>query len=260
MLKYYIDKIKDKYSGVFSICDVEAKDYSCYIDNIIFENKDRNKIKENIVYPIKSYFKTKTLNSLFINYHYFEDLQIGNIKQQSLQKYNQFKLDLVSNKSVLDIGCNTGYNVFKMSSKALSVCGIDINEQAIKTAIELNTIHYNNKNVEFIHDDIFNYDGKYDVILASSIFHYFVGRQQEFINKCYELLNDDGLLVLECGIVISNNKSEIIKRDVGDICEYPTKETLLEYSNRFSLIYEGVSVIQDGDKIERFIYHLKKKL
>lgn len=253
LLSFLKESIKKTYPNI-NFCDIIAFDYCCYTDGIKFENKDELLIKENIVTPLKKYFYKRELLRLNVSYHYFEDIRIGNQYQNSLEKYNRFTLTGIENKTILDVGCNTGYNVIKMASKAAKVIGLDNNHNALKTASYINNLYYKKDNLKFIFSDFLIYKThiKFDIILASSIFHYFVGKQQQFINKCYELLNDNGILVLECGILTT------VKPNRLD-CEYTSKEKLMQLCKDFECIYEGESVMQAGDNIQRYVFHFKKK-
>lgn len=196
------------------------------------------------------------MDELKINYHYFETIKIGNPVQKSKEKFDLFRLP-VADKTMLDIGCNSGYNCINASYNALHVTGIDIIESVIDTAKEINQQYFQRENIDFLQADILKYcpEKTFDVILASSIFHYFVGKQQLFIDKCYELLSDSGVLVLEAGI----SHDEVIKRADNSLCQYPSKETLLYFCRKFDLIYDCKSVLQGGDPIPRFVFHFQKK-
>ena len=252
LLTFCKDFIKNLYSKNINFCDITVFDYNCYLGNQLFYNKDIHKIKENIVYPLKKSFKIELSKQLNINYHYFDEFKFGNPKQRSKEKYSLFNFPDLTGKTVLDIGCNSGYNSIMMAETAKEVTGIDINSSAIDNANIVNRFLYERKNVKFINADVFDFTGKYDVILASSLFHYFVGRQQDFINKCYELLNNNGILILECGILINNIAP--IRKD----CEYTTRENLINICKEFKLIYECNSVNQIGDNVPRFVFHFKK--
>jgi 2-polyprenyl-3-methyl-5-hydroxy-6-metoxy-1,4-benzoquinol methylase len=192
-----------------------------------------------------------------INYHYFETIQIGNPKQRSKEKFDLFNLP-INGKTMLDIGCNTGYNSINASYDALHVTGIDNVPSVIVLAKEINDQYFHRENIDFVPTDIFKYNsgGKFDVILASSIFHYFVGKQQAFIDKCCELLEPHGgVLVLEAGI----SHDEVIRRADGQLCQYPSIETLLYFCKKFVLTYSCDSVKQGGDPIPRTIFHFTKR-
>jgi 2-polyprenyl-3-methyl-5-hydroxy-6-metoxy-1,4-benzoquinol methylase len=259
LLKFFKESIKVKFADALLICDISVMKYCCHVDNVVFINDNEADIEKNIVIPVKQYFRGKTLKSLNINYHYFEKIGIGNPIQKSAQKYAAFNLsDIIKNKIVLDIGCNSGYNCFNMSLTASGVTGLDILPVALKNAAVIKHFLYNSGKINFIQGNIldFNQD-TYDVILASSIIHYFVAAQQQFIDKCLELLTDQGILVLELGIA---EHSFITKRADNILCEYPSEHALLNVlCKNFNLIYKSPSVNQAGDSVPRFIYHLQKK-
>jgi len=225
-------------------------------------NKENNILKSKMIDFIEINNETEIYDKLTksiisnynIDYHYFETLKIGNPVQRSLEKYNKFNLDnIIVDKRCLDIGCNTGYNCIKMAYTALNVEGIDIAGEPIRIAEKINTLYFHHNNIKFIEYDVFKYsqESQFDIILASSIFHYFVGLQQLFIDKCYDLLTESGILVLECGILTDIKPQRID-------CEYTSRLKLLELCKAFELVYEGLSVLQNGDNIQRYVFQFKK--
>lgn len=258
LLIFFKDALKHKFADSLLVCDINVSKYCCYIDKLIFRNEKKCDIEKNIIIPIKYIFARHIMISLKVNYHWFESFGFGNPLQKSLDKYTAFNLDsIVKDKNILDIGCNSGYNCFKMAETAYTVTGIDILPEALKNAAIINNIKFRFTNIKFILCNLFDFNvGSFDVILASSIIHYFVGEQQNFIDKCFELLNAHGTLVLELGI--ADNK--IIKRSDGITCEYPSEDTLITIlCKNFILTYKSPSVNQLGDSIPRFIYHFHKK-
>jgi 2-polyprenyl-3-methyl-5-hydroxy-6-metoxy-1,4-benzoquinol methylase len=264
LLEFFKEDLKNKYNNIVNICDIYVSDFNCIVDNITFQNEKESEIEKNIVNPIKNYFSDKIINNLDIKYHFFEDFNIGNPFQNSLEKYKLFFLDrsnLILNKNVLDIGCNTGYNCFKMAEKAKSVTGIDIFFNPIRDASLINNFLYKFNNIKFFQCDFFDFkDGNFDVILASSVIHYFVYDQFKFFIKCHQILNKNGYLILEAGISQLPYFSEIIKRADNTTCEYPSEFKLInELCKDFHLIYKSKSINQHGDNTPRFIFQFLKK-
>lgn len=54
VLFFYKDMIKLKYPDI-EICYIIVYKYSCYINGVLFKNKELGEIKQNIVEPIKKY-------------------------------------------------------------------------------------------------------------------------------------------------------------------------------------------------------------
>lgn len=118
-----------------------------------------------------------------------------------------FASKLKSNRKVLDIGCGTGSPVTKyLSEKDIIVTGIDISEEMIKKAKELNL-----KNANFIVTDFFDYNPieKFDGIVAfDSFFHFGKNQQKDIYKRTSSMLTKGGYLLFTHG----KNDSEIIDK------------------------------------------------
>jgi len=289
LLDWFKDDIKREFADDFVICDVMSYMFQYYVDGIKFaipRGVDKNDIKKGLhalgtgtleryrksterycVRPIRSYFCKKIIEKIspLTNYHYFDDLPSGNPNQQSLQKWKKLNMDgLLKGKTMLDIGCNSGYNCIMASYHAKDVLGIDSVLSPLKIASIYTNKIYQRLNVEYIHSDFFAFDveQKFDVILCSSTMHYFVGKQKEFIDKCYNLLSDGGIFVLELGVVDKHRSTNVFVRTRADgaLTQYPANDYLVnDLCKDFEMIYCAESVQQAGDDIPRFVYHFKKK-
>lgn len=245
LLQFFLDRLKKDLSN-YKVVDILVFEKCCYIDGVKFHNNSEDTIKDVVLW-IKQY----VLKQLPINYHYFEDLNIGNPLQPSKAKYESFNIK--PSGHVLDIGCNTGYNCFRMSQTAVTVTGIDISKEAIQAAETVNDVAYYYSNVLFKQADIMAYIPgiEYEIILASSMFHYMPDKKA-FIDKCYLLLQMGGILCLECGIL-----SDGVTQNRKD-CTYTTEEELLKFADNFMLAAKYKSIDQAGDTVPRWVYHLMK--
>jgi 2-polyprenyl-3-methyl-5-hydroxy-6-metoxy-1,4-benzoquinol methylase len=84
--------------------------------------------------------------------------------QKHIARYNLI-LDAVSNKTVLDLACGTGYGSWLMAQVADYVVGVDINEDAIEFAIN----HYLDNNLEYDCRDILKYESTKPVDVVISL-------------------------------------------------------------------------------------------
>ena len=156
-----------------------------------------------------------------------------------LEKSRLLSFDLVG-KSILDVGCNAGYFLFKLIDKQpKTLVGIEIGEKFIYILNELNKEIYKSPLIKPILGDFFAYEfnEKFDLIICFSSFHYFKDAQ-EFFDKCYTLLNEGGTLLLE-------------------VEEYPEGSLNLQnyYKDNFTLVDRYKSIKQI--KHERWFYELK---
>ena len=177
-------------------------------------------------------------------------------------KLKALQLPDLTGKTVLDIGCNTGF--FCMYAKeqgASEVTGIDISAAFISQATERATEKH--LFIEYYLDHWNRIpDKKYDVILFLSSLHY-EKNPVAFFDNIYSHLSDDGILVLECGISPTYlHKNSITKQTRHDgVRFYPDIDTLLKvWLKKFSCRLFGLSVKQDGDNVNRFVIHCSKKV
>ncbi len=122
----------------------------------------------------------------------------------SFEKLERLKIPKnLKGKSFLDIGCNEGFfcNV-AIERGASRVVGIDNDKNFINNAKEI----YGNKGIIFLHEDWYNLPNeKFDIILWASAMHYELD-PLKVLMKIANILNDDGLFILECGIAPGNSK------------------------------------------------------
>lgn len=104
---------------------------------------------------------------------------------------------LSDNSKVLDIGCSTGSLLDKiknnLSNKA-ELTGIDISKDMINYAKKV----HKNKKIKFYCKDILKIKNKsYDLIISFYTLQFIhPNKKNSFIKKCYELLNQNGYLIL----------------------------------------------------------------
>ncbi|MFA6066858.1 MAG: class I SAM-dependent methyltransferase [Candidatus Babeliaceae bacterium] len=269
LLDFYQDVILAAYSEAHNIACMKCFDYNIYVGNELYMNNNINDILP-MMYIVTDDFKKYMLSILSAktNYHYFEDIKCGNPNQHSVEKYKCLNLiKHITNKTMLDIGCNTGYNSIFAAYAAKHVTGIDISLEAIETASAYNNLVYKHANLDFYAGDFYSMseDQQFDVILAASILHYQINDGDlmigNFIDKCYNLLTPGGVLILECGIMPEDTSYKIVTRlSDKQTCIYTNYEHLVKrLCSRFKLIYQNNSIEQAGDKVPRFVFHFQKQ-
>ena len=138
------------------------------------------------------------------------------------------KMQLDSNKTVLEIGVGTGRIALRVAPLCKEFTGIDISPKTIARAKE----HLSeNNNVNLICGDFneFELNNSFDVIYSSLTFMH-IEDKQSIINKVYSLLNAGGKFVLS----IDKNQDEFIDLGTSKIAVYPDNqndtETYLKHS------------------------------
>lgn len=138
--------------------------------------------------------------------------------------------------------------------------GVDYEPDAIEKA----TSHF--PDVEFIRSGWDEYldtsEEKFDVILFASAIHY-AEDQEKILEKAIGLLTEDGVLILECGIGATDDPTvSFITHERWDgPKKYFTKGHLRSTVRKlnFELFYDGDSVKQMGDAIDRRVFHIRRR-
>ena len=134
-----------------------------------------------------------------------------NKPNMTLDEAQEAKLDLIAKKlnfkkdmKVLDIGCGFGTAAVYFAKKYdVNVLGVSLSKEQINY-YENNIKH---KNVELKYLDYRNVTGKFDRVYSVGMFEH-VGRDnyKEYFDKCYDLLKDDGIMLLHTiGTIDRNN-------------------------------------------------------
>lgn len=171
----------------------------------------------------------------------------------------------VEGKTCLDVGCNSGYFIFKLKERKAGQCiGIDLGEKFIKVAKGLNEGYFRFDGVEFIFGDFFNhpFNLKFDLIICFSTFHYFGGMQGDFFDKCHMLMNDKGILLLEIEEYPVNDFSRIdttVRPADKKQHHYPNDLKMREFvRGKFEIEDKYKSIKQGGSLYDRHFYKLQK--
>ena len=116
-------------------------------------------------------------------FYYATSIPINRYQKQTFKK--------ISNKIILEIGCSSGEGAKLYTNFSSYYCGIDISDEAIKNAKNLNL-----KNSEFKVEDghkISKRDAEFDCIIVNSTLHH-MDLNHSF-REIYRVLKDDGCLI-----------------------------------------------------------------
>jgi SAM-dependent methyltransferase len=105
----------------------------------------------------------------------------------------------ITNGKFLDLGTGPATQAIWLAKYGFQVIGSDLSEAAIKRA---RNVYANEKNIDFIVDDIINSnlkENQFDYIFDRGCFHVILpADRQRYITKIKQILKDNGILFLKC--------------------------------------------------------------
>lgn len=174
----------------------------------------------------------------------------------SLEKLKSLKLPDLSGKTILDIGCNSGFfSGYAYFSGAAEIDAVDYSENFINEAKK-----------RFLGCNFFvaNFEElpkkKYDCILFLSAIHYAADQEQLIHSIIKNNLGDDGILVLEMGLVSENTSPRWFQIERGiDTRLFCNMSMLQKILQPYAWKIVSQSVNQKGDPTPRFTIHIRHK-
>lgn len=137
-------------------------------------------------------------------------------------------------KTVLDLGCNTGYGTEILSKTATKVVGVDVSKEAISTAKK----QYGNLDIDFhlIDGKQLPFDNdEFDVIISCQVIEHIVD-YNIYLNELKRVLSPTG-------IVIFTTPNALLRLDPGmkpwnkfHVCEFSHSELQLLLETHFSAV------------------------
>lgn len=173
---------------------------------------------------------------------------------RTLEKLKALKFPDLGGRSFLDVGCNEGFFCgFAKFSGAQRSVGIDYSAAFIARAKQrFPTCEFHRRDWSELPA------GPFDVVLLASALHY-AEDQQALVHSLVELLSPDGVLILELGIVSSQESAWVeVERGI-DRRSFPTMAKLREVLGGFAWKWMGPSVMQDGDPVTRHVVHVSRR-
>lgn len=149
----------------------------------------------------------------------------GKIRLEHYHRYAMV-LDLVREKSVLDVASGEGYGSALMADVAFSVVGVDISEEAVRHASSI----YEKPNLKFSHGSVTNLnfpDASFDVIVSFETIEH-VSEQDQMLAEIRRVLRPDGVFV------ISSPNRPIYSEESGEHNKFHIKE--LDFSELDELL------------------------
>lgn len=106
----------------------------------------------------------------------------------------RFSLQFAKNRTVLDLGCGTGYGSLLLSQAATQVVGLDIDLQSVKYA----SIHYQTSNLFFAQMDCQRLglpNRTFDLVISFEAIEH-VTEQQQMLSEIKRVLTREGLVII----------------------------------------------------------------
>lgn len=172
----------------------------------------------------------------------------------TLDKLKKLRLPEMEGRSFLDVGCNEGFFCgFAKFQGATRAVGQDHSPGFVARA----SARF--PDCEFhVSDWATLPEGPFDVILLASALHY-AQDQAALLHRLVDMLTDDGVLIVELGIVTSKDSAWVPVQRGSDTREFPTMPLLRELLKPYAWKWMGPSVNQSGDPVSRHVLHISKR-
>lgn len=158
----------------------------------------------------------------------------ADLEMEHMLRY-EFAEQFASGKRVLDAACGTGYGSAMLAKKALSVCGIDISQDAVTYA----ATNYANSKVRFICGSVTELpfeDDSFDVVVSYETLEHIDGQSQElFLAEISRVLIPGGTLIMS-----TPNREVYDKR--GDNSFHVCEKSFAEFGKMLSERYANVRI------------------
>jgi SAM-dependent methyltransferase len=105
--------------------------------------------------------------------------------KHEILNYHQFFIDnILSDESVIDIGCGKGENAYDIAKKAKQAMAIDIKESNIQYAKK----RYQRDNLEYVVGDVltYNFDRRFDKIVFSNVLEH-IDERVDFLMRLHNI-------------------------------------------------------------------------
>ena len=144
----------------------------------------------------------------------------------------------ITNGKFLDLGTGPATQAMRFAKRGFNVTGSDLSEAAIKRA---RNVYANEKNVNFIADDILNSnlkDNEFDYIFDRGCFHVLLPiDRQRYITKIKQILKENGILFLKCFSDKEPRQEGPYKFSQGEIRDLFTKYFIIDSIKE--TVYQG---------------------
>jgi 2-polyprenyl-3-methyl-5-hydroxy-6-metoxy-1,4-benzoquinol methylase len=268
LMLYLTDELRAKIEQYATIMRIHMRHYVAHAADkqIRPEGRDYTKSVKSLC-SLMARSKGVSFMRRLVNYQSFEDIRDFQGVSDSCGKMLALNLPTdMTGKTVLDVGCSTGYFTIRCYQRGAKAYGIDKLRKNAKTAARLASAVYRTTEPRFYHCNFFKWTKKqqYDYILAVNLLSTLGDDTQAFFDRAFELLKPGGTLVVEAAVSCvrathpKHNEPYIeVKEYAGKQFQYPNERALAILARKYKLTYRGRSVRMHGDKRRR-VYHFTK--
>jgi len=180
-------------------------------------------------------------------------------KSRGYDYSNSFSMgNLIKDKYVAEIGCGHGYVSVALSLEVSELDGFDVDSNAIKNAKNLKD-KFSIKNLNFFLFDGYNTNkpsNSYDVVISADVLEH-VPDPKRYLNECYRILKDNGVLILTTpnGLIAKKNERIIKSHSPYHITEFfPSELEELITSSNFKMLktYRKVNIVNNGYRLTSY--------
>ncbi|MCC6181895.1 MAG: hypothetical protein B6D44_00550 [Ignavibacteriales bacterium UTCHB2] len=186
-----------------------------------------------------------------------ERLETNIFNQNTLEHLHRYSiaLNLVQDKTILDIACGTGYGTNILASRAKAIVGIDVDEKTIEQA----RYNYRKGNIEFKAGSITSIpykDNYFDVVVSFETVEH-IENHELMMSEIKRVLKADGILIMSSPDKLYYSDIPNYKNvfHLNELYENNFKELIEKYFNNVMFAYQssGYFSIIIPDK-EKFVF------
>jgi SAM-dependent methyltransferase len=253
-----------------SIMNVTMRHFAAHASKRVFQptGRDYNKVVDALQERMRIDKEAELMPK--VRYQRYEDCRHCPGRSDSQGRLAAFGLpEDLSGKSVLEIGCQTGYFGIRLAQRGAKVYAVDANPGAVQLASRIANAVYRLPSIRFYHGNILTEDfrnsPKFDYVLAVNGLAGLEDPVQLF-KRVDSLLKPDGVFLLEATVprLDSGNpdrdKAPFFKeiKIKNDVLRYPNDKTVQTWAQGFSLQQRVRSVPPGNSLLARVAYTYTK--
>jgi len=173
-------------------------------------------------------------------------VELGKRVSEYVNKY------ITNESEILDFGCGTGLVSLNFCDKVKSILGVDLSQKMVETYNKKSEILKCNAKAEVI--DVNNVNKKFDIIVASMVFHH-IEDIQEMLDILSEKLKKNGKLFIAD---LYEEDGSFHDKGNDDVYHFGFKKDSF-YNKNFKLVdFRNIYTIKKHKEFDVFVIYLEK--